>query len=286
MKTTRVMLVSFATNLFLIVFKTIFGIIGSSSALLADGMHSFSDVISDLFALVGVKISNKPADLKHPYGHGKLEYLISLAMGTLIFLLGINIIKSSIKKEIIVPSIFVSLVSLITIIIKLLLSNYIIKNGKRLNNNILISSGYESRSDVISSFVVILSIILMNLSSKIYIFKYADIVATILVGLIIIKIGISIVIDNISVLLEEQVLDDDLRKEIETIFYSEPKLYSVDSLIILKFGPYSKLIANVSMDKDLSLLDVYNKMKYLGDKIKEVNKIKYYTIHVDPYIEK
>ena len=69
MKTTRVMLVSFATNLFLIVFKTIFGIIGSSSALLADGMHSFSDVISDLFALVGVKISNKPADLKHPYGH-------------------------------------------------------------------------------------------------------------------------------------------------------------------------------------------------------------------------
>ena len=79
---------------------------------------------------------------------------------------------------------------------------------------------------------------------------------------------------------------NDLRKEIETIFYSEPKLYSVDSLIILKFGPYSKLIANVSMDKDLSLLDVYNKMKYLEDKIKEVNKIKYYTIHVDPYIEK
>ena len=81
-----------------------------------------------------------------------------------------------------------------------------------------------------------------------------------------------------------ELTDDNL--EIETIFYSEPKLYSVDSLIILKFGPYSKLIANVSMDKDLSLLDVYNKMKYLEDKIKKVNKIKYYTIHVDPYIEK
>lgn len=283
METTRIMLVSFVTNLFLVIFKMLFGIIGSSGALIADGFHSISDSMVDLFALIGIKLSNKSPDKKHPYGYGKLEYLISLVMGVIILMLGFTIVKDSINKEIVTPNMFVIVISLITIMIKRSLSNYVILNGKKYKNNILISSGNESKSDVISSIVVMISVILMNLSKKIEVFKYADIIGSILVGLIIISIGFSIIKDNIGLLLDEQENDEDIKNKIENVFLSHESVYGVDNLTILKYGPFNKLIVNIYVDYRLTLSEVEKIKNLVRKDLLAVDKIKYIIIDVIPY---
>ena len=286
MGTTRTILVSFMTNLFLIVFKTLFGIIGNSGALIADAIHSFSDVSVDLFALIGLKLIKKEADEKHPYGYGKIEYLISLIMGLVITLLGFTIIKESFNKEIVIPSLLVILISMFTIIIKLMLSSYVINKGKEYKNNILISSGSESRSDVISSIVVMLSVILMNFSNKIHFLKYTDIIASILVGLIILNIGLKIIKENVSILLDENENDIYFKTKIAKVFLKEPKVCYIDNIIILKLGPYNKIIVKVSMDYKITLLEAQTRIDKIKRELLNMDKIKYVIIDISPYIEK
>lgn len=123
-QTSKVMFISFFTNFFLSLFKMMIGWIGKSSALVADGLHSFSDLVTDIVALLGNFLSRKPADHEHPYGHGKSEYVTNLVIGTIVFLLGLGIISSSISKEVIIPSKIVIYVSLFTIVSKFLLSSF------------------------------------------------------------------------------------------------------------------------------------------------------------------
>lgn len=282
--TVRVMLISMLTNTFLAIFKIIIGIIGRSSALIADGLHSFSDLITDVFAIIGSYFSKKPADLKHPYGHGKLEYLTSIIIGLVILILGFTIIYNSINKKIIIPSMIVVIVSIITILAKLILSTYVIKMGKKHKNNILISSGYESSTDVISSIVVLISALLMQLSKFINILKYSDILATIIVGILIIRIGFNVLKDNISIMLGEQEIDEDYLTKIKNIILENEKVKTIDSLILLKYGPYYKLISDISMNANIKLREVHNNLDLIEKNIKQKeSKIKYLTIHVNPY---
>lgn len=281
METARVMLVSFAVNLFLIIFKILFGVVFNSVSLIADGIHSCSDLMVDTFAIIGLKFINKKEDIKHPFGYGKLEYIISLVMGIFIITLGFTIIKGSIKQEIVIPSLFVVIISLTTLIIKIMLSNYVIKEGKKYKNNILISSGSESRSDVFSSLVVILSTILMNLSNS---FKYADIIASILVGLIILNIGVKIIKDNVSNLLDKNELDCDIKEKIEKLFLDDSSILYIEDLTILKLGPYNKIIIKVFMEKDITLLEARKNIDKIKKELLNTDKIKYVIVDINPYI--
>ena len=280
METTRVMLVSFVVNLFLIVFKILFGFVFNSSSLIADGIHSCSDLMVDTFAIIGLKFINKKEDIKHPFGYGKLEYIISLVMGIFIITLGFTIIKGSIKQEIVIPSLFVVIISLITLIIKIILSNYVIREGKKYKNNILISSGSESRSDVFSSLIVMISTILMNLSNS---FKYADIIASILVGIIIINIGVKIIKDNVSNLLDKNELDCDIKERIEKLFLDDSSILYIDDLTILKLGPYNKIIIKVFMEKDITLLEARKSIDKIKKELLNMDKIKYVIVDINPY---
>jgi cation diffusion facilitator family transporter len=149
-KENKVMLTSMIVNSFLSIIKIIVGIVGKSSSLIADGIHSFSDLFTDVFAIFGNLLSRKPADEKHPFGHGKLEYLTSIGIGLVILFVGFSIIYNSYDNKIVIPSILVVLVSLFTIVSKYLLASYITRKGKEYKNNILISSGRESSMDVLS----------------------------------------------------------------------------------------------------------------------------------------
>lgn len=282
-KNTKVMVISFITNFFLSLIKVIFGFIGRSSALIADGVHSFSDLSTDVIAILGDFFSRKPADSKHPYGHGKIEYLTSIFIGVIIIILGLGIIYSSIDKGVVVPNILVIWVSVFTIFAKLILSNYILKKGDEYHNNILIASGKESRADVFSSVIVFVSIILMQFNIKM--FEYADIIASIIVGLFIIKTGFDVLAENVSDILGEQETNKDYLNRINKIIKNTKEIKTIDSLILLKFGSYYKLIGEVSMDGGLTLSYTHNVIEKLEEKIKAKEpKIRYITIHVNPYL--
>ena len=284
MKITKVLLVSSITNIFLSIIKILFGFVGKCNALIADGIHSLSDLSTDLVAIFGNHLSLKPADKKHPFGHGKTEYITSMIIGIVIIVLGLSLIYNIFNKEIIIPNLLMILVSLFTIISKLLLSNYIYKKGILYDNNILIASGKESRADVYSSIFVLLSIILMQFSNEFSILKYADMISTIIIALFIIKTGFNILQENIGILLEEQVLDKKYIKEIKKIITSFDEVLEIKDLYILRYGPYYKLVSNIIM-QDLLLTDAHKVIDDIEAKLKEKDsRIKYVFIHMEPKI--
>ena len=277
-------MVSSITNIFLSIIKILFGFIGKCNALVADGIHSLSDLSTDFVAIFGNHLSLKPADKKHPFGHGKTEYITSMIIGIVIIILGLTLIYNIFDKEIIIPNLLMILVSLFTIISKLLLSNYIYKKGIKYSNNILIASGKESKADVYSSIFVLISIILMQFSNEFSILKYADMVSTIIIALFIIKTGFNILKDNIGILLEEQVLDKKYLNNIKKIITSFDEIVEVKDLYILRYGPYYKLVSNVIM-KDLLLTDAHNIIDEIENKLKEQDdRIKYVFIHMEPKV--
>mgnify|MGYP004710160995 FL=1 len=281
---TKVMSVSIITNTFLSFIKIIIGFICKSSALLADGVHSFSDLLTDFFAIIGNIMAKKPADEKHPYGHGKIEYLTSIGISIVIIILGLTIINNSMHSKVVMSSLIVSIVSLITITLKYLLSEYIIRKGKKLENNILIASGKESRADVISSLVVFISAILSVFSKYIEVFKYSDKIAGIIVGILIIRTGFLILKENISIILGEQEIKGESLNKIRKIILNNKDIKTIDELIILKFGHCYKVSMEVSMNPDLTLLECHTIVDKLEKKLKkEIDKVEYITVHVNPY---
>ena len=281
---TKVMSVSIITNTFLSLIKIIIGFICKSSALLADGVHSFSDLLTDFFAIIGNIMAKKPADEKHPYGHGKIEYLTSIGISIVVIILGLTIINNSMHSKVVMSSLIVSIVSLITITLKYLLSEYIIRKGKKLENNILIASGKESRADVISSLVVFISAILSVFSKYIEVFKYSDKISGIIVGILIIRTGFLILKENISIILGEQEIKGETLNKIRKIILNNKDIKTIDELIILKFGHCYKVSMEVSMNPDLTLLECHTIVDKLEKKLKkEVEKIEYITVHVNPY---
>lgn len=283
-KENKVMLTSMIVNSFLSIIKIIVGIVGKSSSLIADGIHSFSDLFTDVFAIFGNLLSRKPADEKHPFGHGKLEYLTSIGIGLVILFVGFSIIYNSYDNKIVIPSILVVLVSLFTIVSKYLLASYITRKGKEYKNNILISSGRESSMDVLSSVVVLVATTLMRFSNKIEILKYADKVATVVVGLFIIKVGFDVLKENISTILGEQEIDQEYLENIKRIITDEKEVICIDELNLIKYGYYFKIVCEVGMNGNLSLKKSHSVVEKIETKLKEYDdRNKYITIHVNPY---
>ena len=283
-KITKVMLISFLINFFLSIFKVITGLFSNSKALIADGVHSFSDLSTDIMAILGSMLSRKPADSKHPFGHGKFEYLTSILIGIVIICLGLLLITNSFHKTKEVTSTIVIIVSIFTISLKFLLSRFILKKGKEYHSSILIASGKESSTDVICSFIVLISAILMHFKKEFSYFIYADRIASIIVGIFIIKTGILILKENISTLLGEQETDFEYIETIKKIILENDTVKGIDELVLLKFGAYYKLIAEVKMDSCISIKESHNVLEEIEQKLSLFDeKIRYQTIHVNPY---
>ena len=281
-KTTRVMLVSVVTNIFLAVIKIITGSIYTSGALVSDGIHSLSDLITDLVAIIGGYLALKPADKEHPYGHGKLEYLTSLAIGVMVMFVGGEVIYKGFTEPIVKPSIIVAFISLITILAKLLLSTFIIKKGKKYSNTILIASGKESRTDVLSSVVVLLSALIIQFGG---IFRYADKVASIIVGIFILSTGFKILKENVSNVLGEQVTDQKYIDKITSIIKDHKEIKEVKEMTIMKYGSISSLNLTITMTGETSLQEVHDYISHIEqDILDNCSHIKYVHTHVEPVI--
>lgn len=283
MQVVHVMLVSIIVNIFLVIIKIIGGILYYSHALIADGIHSLSDLITDFVAIIGGVFSKKPPDDKHPFGHANIEYVTGIAISLFILAIGVSIIKNSFFDAIIIPSTGVVIISFITILLKLSLSRFILHWGYKYNNQILIASGKESNTDVISSIVVLISALFMQLSRDIPILQYADKCAAIIVGIFILKIGFTIFKDNLSFIIGERETDINYINNLYAIILAVPEVSSIHNFILLKYGGYYKLTGTIGMNSLLSLSDAH----LIVDKIEDMltlfdKKIRYITIHMEP----
>ncbi len=280
-KVTKVLIYSFITNIILALIKIVSGVVGACGALIADGVHSLSDTFTDVFAILGHKLSMKPADNEHPFGHGKIEYITCIVIGFVIMTMGFIIIYNGIFNKPVVPNILTVVVSVFVIVAKLVLSRYILNRGKKYGSNILVASGKESLTDVISSVVVLISILISQLGN---VFVYADMVAMIIIGILILKIAYNILSENFSSLLGKRVIDNDYIEKLEEIIYMEPEIKGIDTLIVLKYGSIYQLNLEVSMDANIVLKDAHDVLDNIEENLKKYDpKLVHIIIHVSPY---
>lgn len=274
---------SFATNICLSGVKIVSGILGASGALIADGIHSLSDMVTDVFSMLGHKLSTKPADEKHPFGHGKMEYITCIVIGIIVAVMGVSIIYNAFTEKRSIPSLFAALVGLIVIFAKIILSKFLLKKGKEYESNILIASGSESFSDVISSVVVLVSILISQLGKINSVFVYADMVAMIIVGILILRIAYNIFKDNFSGLLGEQVTDKVYMENLKKVILSEKDVKKIDTLIVLKYGRVYQVTSEVHMDGNMTLKNAHDVLDRIEEKLKKYDfRIKHITLHAEP----
>ena len=285
-KATKVLVKSLIVNVLLTLTKFVFGLIYKSKVLVADGIHALSDLATDIVSIYGSKLSLKPADNEHPYGHGKIEYLTSIVIGAVILALALSLLGNSLNAKNTIASNMVLYVTIFTILAKYLISRYILSKGVKYKSNLLVASGKESRSDVISSAIVIVTYFLSKLSSYSKIFLYSDTIGTFIIGLIILKTAYRILKENIVSILGEIEQDEEYLDKIREIILENSEVVNIEELNIIKYGHYYQANITINMDSDVTLEDAC----LVSDRIKKklINKktrISYAKISINPYME-
>lgn len=285
-KATKVLVKSLIVNILLTLTKFVFGLIYKSKVLVADGIHSLSDLATDIVSIYGSKLSLKPADTVHPYGHGKIEYLTSIVIGAVILALALSLLGNSLNAKTTITSNMVLYVTIFTILAKYLISRYILSKGVKYKSNLLIASGKESRSDVISSAIVIVTYFLSKLSSYSKIFLYSDTIGTFIIGLIILKTAYRILKENIVSILGESEQDEEYLDKIRKIILENSEVVNIEELNIIKYGHYYQANITINMDSNVTLEDarvVSNRIK--KKLINKKTRISYAKISINPYME-
>ncbi len=280
----KVMTKSFVVNLFLAVLKVIASILTNSKTLFADAIHGFSDMSTDIVGLVGSKLASKRPDEAHPYGHGKIEYVTSMFISILIITLGILIFKNSFEIRNINYSIFSFIFVIMTIVIKYFLSKYLIKKGRELNSNILITNGTESKFDTYSTIFALLMLSISYFNKEFHLLKYADIIGSIIISIFTIRIGFKLFSENFNSVIGEIDLDPVKSENIKNIILENKKIKLVKRITLLKFGSYINLTIEIKLNKNTKLIKIYEIETIIKRKIKEkYPNIKYITISATPY---
>ena len=153
---------SIAINLLLFILKYWAGIVTNSVAILADAWHTLSDSASSVIVLIGLKISSKPADKEHPFGHGRAELIASIIIGVILGVIGFNFLIESFQRikqhQVIEYGLLAKIAVIVSIALKEVMAQYSFWSGKKYNSESLIADGWHHRSDALSSIIIIIGI--------------------------------------------------------------------------------------------------------------------------------
>ena len=280
----KVTIISILWNIVLAIIKILAGIIGKSNAMIADGAHSASDIISSVGVLIGNKIASIPKDKGHNYGHEKAETLVSFLLAILLVILSIKIGYNGgyslfHLNEVQIPTAFPLVVSVISIIIKEYQYRITIKVAKKTNSPALRADAWHHRSDALSSVAAFIGI-----GGAILGFKSLDSIASIVVALFIAKVGIEILIGSANELMDISI-DEEKEKEIKTIVDEVEGIKSLREIRTRKYGAMAYVDLVICVDKDISVLEGHRIASDLENLIlKKMKFIKGVTVHVEPLI--
>lgn len=285
----KVTLVGSAVNFALILLKFVAGIVGRSSAMIADAVHSLSDFASDVVVLVFVKISGKPRDVGHDYGHGKYETLAALIVGLILVAVGIGMLVDGIKRVVDAvngtilprPGIIALIVAVGSIISKEILYRYTVKSGRKLNSNALVANAWHHRSDAVSSLGTLIGIAgAMVLGEK---WRILDPIAAIVVSGLIIKAAYDIMRPSVNELLEGSLPETQEREILDTI-KSVSGVLDAANLKTRRIGGTIAIDVDVRMDGRITLLEAHHIANNVEDELrKKFGNDIYINTHLEPY---
>lgn len=273
-------LVGILSNFLLFVIKLSVGLITSSIAIMADAFNNLSDAGSSIITIVGFKLSDKPADAEHPFGHGRIEYISALIVSFMVMLVGFQFVKSSLERifnpiDIKFETIpFILL--LISIFIKLWLSRFNKFVGNKIDSSALKAASADALGDVFTSSCVVIS----YLAAKFTSFPIDGYLGT-LVALFILYSGFSLTKETLNPLLGEAP-DPELVQKIQDMVLSYDNITGVHDLIIHNYGP-CRCMASIHAEVpcDISIMEIHEIIDTAEREISEKLKI-YLVIHMDP----
>lgn len=231
----RVSLIGIVTNMFLVVFKAVIGVLSHSIAITLDAVNNLSDALSSVITIIGAKLANKAPDKKHPLGHGRIEYMSAMLVSVLILYAGGGALVASVKK-IIHPQApeysFISLLIIaVAVVVKIVLSRYVKAQGKKVNSGALAASGADAFFDAIISASV-LGCAVFYLIFHIALEAYMGVI----ISLVIIKAGIGMMEAPYHEILGQRA-DAKMSQKIKKIIQEEPEIRGVYDLVINNYGP-------------------------------------------------
>lgn len=286
MKTNMILIYSMINNFVIALIKIIGSLYFNLGSLFADGLHTLSDLITDIVCLIGTKVSKKKPTKFHPFGFGKVEYLTNLFVGIVLFLLGIYIVVSSFFKEEVIPPLNVFYLVLLCFILKFIAIMIMYSVGKKTHSQVILTSVSESKSDLYSSIGVMIVIFLLQFSNQIEVLKYSDFVGSIIIGIIVLKTAISIIIHNCLSLIGEVEENKELDFKVKELLLKEKHIKEMKTTYIV-YGSYYKLQLGLVLDSNLSLRQISMLEKRVKQTIIRHRslKIKYVTIYITNKIE-
>ena len=288
----KVTLIGSAGNAALLTFKFIAGIMGHSSAMIADAVHSLSDFVTDLLVLVFVSISAKPQDKSHDYGHGKFETIASFLIGLALVAAATGIVISGALKlidwwsgeQLEAPGWIALWAALLSILIKEMLYQYTARQGRKIDSQVMIANAWHHRSDALSSIGAALGIGLAIWLGRRW--TVLDPLASIVVGLMLVKVAYELLKVSIGEL-TEQSLPAETEQEIERIIQSFADVQEPHNLRTRRIGDHIAIEAHVRMDGQLPLNAVHERATTIEHKLKERFGVKtHVTLHMEPLSSK
>lgn len=287
-KVTFVTLVGSVVNIILTVFKIFAGVLGRSTAMIADGIHSLSDLLSDIVVIVFVKISAKGRDKDHDYGHGKFETFATLIISLMLIVVAVNLMSGGINKirqildggEVSSPGMIALWAAVASIVLKEILYRYTIIQGRALNSPMMIANAWHHRSDAFSSVGSLLGIAgAIFLGDK---FVILDPITGCVISIFILVMAVKMSVPAIKELLDVS-LPDEVEEKIEATAKSVKGVVDLHELKTRREGPGIIMEGHLVLDSDISLKEAHNISKKVEESLrKEFGPETQISLHLEP----
>lgn len=284
----QVTIVGSIANFILLLLKFTAGILGKSSAMIADAVHSLSDFITDIIVLVFVKVSVKPKDEGHDYGHGKYETLATAIIGLVLMMVGTGIFWSGLSKILAVyrgevigsPDMIALIAAVVSIVVKEVLYRYSVIVGRRVQSQAVIANAWHHRSDAFSSIGTALGI-----GGAIFLGKewhILDPIAAVVVSVFIVKVSIQLLIPCLNDLLERS-LPEDVEKEIVTIIKEDPCVKDPHNLRTRRIGNDFAIEVHIRLKPEMTVREAHVVATGIEDRLREKYGTRtHVAVHVEP----
>lgn len=281
--------IGIVVNTLLAIMKGIGGILSGSKALLADSLHSASDIVGSIVVLFAVKIAHKPPDKEHPYGHGKAENVASIIVALLLIVVGIEISISSVKvffgEQPAAPTTLALIIIFISIVIKEILFHYKYHLGKKYKSSALISEAWHHRSDALSSAAALVGVgsAILGEYYNLSFLLYGDALAGIVVSIIVIKVGYQLAKESSVVIMEKVLNEEDIKEYKETI-QKVSGVLQIDQIYARTHGSYVIMDVKVSVHPEITVKKGHDIAKKIKNELIETHQdIENVFVHINPY---
>lgn len=280
----KVSIITIIINCALSIIKLLAGFISNSKAVISDGIHSLGDVITTVIVMIGIFVSSKKEDSKHPYGHERIESIVAIILSGVLFVIGLGIGISGVEQilsksynDITIIGNVAIIAALVSIIVKEWLFWYTRRIAKKINSNSLMAEAWHHRTDVLASIGSLIGVVFAKMG-----YPIVDSIASIIISLFIIKTSINIFTEAMDGLIDKS-CNNEFLQNVQSIILNNKNVLCIPKVKSRKFSSKVYLDIEVGLPSDSTLDVVHKIVKNIHDEIeRNIHEVKHCNIYAVP----